>query len=153
MKWDYGDYNPTCKKRSEFYKFSVYLDIIEREESDHGIVLSFVPIFVDLASDEDKVTSSKCQFPSWLSYKIVQSTSNQARFWRWILRSASVTAKVIDEIVVPIKRDRWLLRWAEIDKQTLIDIIVQFFCCAFQNLHSFMSIGKPIKFNQTNWVN
>lgn len=49
---------------SNIRKNSLYLNIIEREEADHGVVLSFVPILVDLASHEYYVPSSEAELPA-----------------------------------------------------------------------------------------
>lgn len=51
----------------------VYLDVIEGKEPDHGVVLSLVPISVDLATNEDEVTAPEGQFPGRLPDKVVQS--------------------------------------------------------------------------------
>jgi hypothetical protein len=45
-------------------KNSLYLDIIEREEADHSIVFSFIPILVNLASHEYYVPSSEAELPA-----------------------------------------------------------------------------------------
>jgi hypothetical protein len=45
-------------------KSSLYLDIIEREETDHGVVLSFIPILVNLASHEYYVPSPEAELPA-----------------------------------------------------------------------------------------
>lgn len=39
-----------------FETTQAYLDIVEREQPDHGVMLPFVPVFVDLFPDENDVT-------------------------------------------------------------------------------------------------
>jgi hypothetical protein len=39
-----------------FEKKHAHLDIVERKQSDHGVVFPFVPIFIDLFPDEYDVT-------------------------------------------------------------------------------------------------
>lgn len=49
-------------RKKEFLKQHAYLDIVERKQSDHGVVLPFVPIFVDLFPHEYDVTFPERQF-------------------------------------------------------------------------------------------
>lgn len=46
-----------------------HLDIVEREQSDHGVVFALVPIFVDLFPDENDVAFPERQFPARKLYK------------------------------------------------------------------------------------
>lgn len=48
-----------------------YLHIIEGEESDHGVVFAFVPIFIDLASNVNDVSSSEAQLS--VKFKLLSS--------------------------------------------------------------------------------
>lgn len=45
-----------------FERHNAHLDIVEREQSDHGVVLPLVPILVDLFPDEYDVTFPERQF-------------------------------------------------------------------------------------------
>lgn len=51
------------KKKKKIIIFEhAYLDIVEREQPNHGVVLPFVPIFVDLLPDKNDVTFPERQF-------------------------------------------------------------------------------------------
>lgn len=51
-----------------------HLDIVEREQSDHGVVFALVPIFVDLFPDENDVAFPERQFPARKLYKKKKKT-------------------------------------------------------------------------------
>ena len=39
------------------------LDVVDGKDADHGVVLAFVPIFINLPPDEDDVALAEIQFP------------------------------------------------------------------------------------------
>lgn len=94
-------------------KKSNHLDIVGGKESDHRVVLPFVPVLVHLTSNEYDVATPESQFPRRLPDKIVERPCHQTRLRRLILGSTSLT-QIVHEIVVAIQRYGRLLRRSEI---------------------------------------
>jgi hypothetical protein len=51
---------------------SLYLDIVEREEANHSVVFSLVPVLVNLASHEYYVPSSEAELPVTYVQSIIE---------------------------------------------------------------------------------
>lgn len=80
-----------------------YLDVVEGKQTDHGVVLALVPIFVDLSPHEYQVVPAEGQLARRLTHEVVQRSGHQTRLRRLFLGPASVT-QIVDEVVVAVQR-------------------------------------------------
>lgn len=88
-----------------------YLDVIRREQADHRIMFTLVPVLVYLAAYKYYVTAAEIQFSQRLPDEVIKRPCQESRFRRLLLRSASV-AQIVHEVVVTVQRNWWFLRWS-----------------------------------------
>lgn len=72
--------NHTEKKKRIFEH--AYLDIVEREQPNHGVVLPLVPIFVDLLPDKNDVTFPERQLSARAHQNVIKYSMYFSIGWR-----------------------------------------------------------------------